>query len=1388
MKTVSRSIIPSVAALLGALAVPQGSAAVTPQGWWHYGELTDYYADSSGNNRRFALGFSCAGSGNAGGGIVPFGVGGPLGTTGWTSTSSVYWTPLHCTAAAMWNPWGSGNAEDEWNPPATNYVIECWILPEDNGITTGNRTWFFASGSADFSQPSRPQRTGPGGVYLAIDQSSGVSQVGAFVIPNASQGVPTEVQIGDFVDVDTNRWMHVAVVNDGGTNTFYVDGVARGASTSQNTIPNGNIFAGGSPGTQPSFKGYLDELRISTFEPGQFSVSDLLLRPPGPNIIEQPASAIVWDGGAASFKVTPAVDASITYQWKRGDTAITGANRARLYLPTVTAADNGSTFSCLLTGGGVTVTSSVVTLTVVAPTAADIADANAYRDVVRSESGLIAYFPADHCVGATLTNVLDSAHHGTLLPNAFYDGQTNRALIQRSLALDGDGTVQIPAKPEYEFPAGNGTVEALLYLTHPTVQDQALFAVGWDSTTYTYGMLVNGAGNGLVFVNGTDTLTWSVASSLVGRLTHVAFTIRNGAEVTPYLNGQPLSTQSLTAGLPATGAPAWIGSMGDSKYLAGTIGELAIYTSALSGSAIQSHYTKLVYGTTVAPPVFASQTTGPKTLVAGSAPVLSAVVQGALPFTYQWKSNGVAIAGATSPSLTVVGGAAGTSATYVLTANNVFGSADSQPITLDFVAPVGAYAQAVAADHPSSYWRLGEKSGTLAQDSAGFNDATYVGAVTLGVPGAFQGDADTAMAVSGGGAHAEAPYSPTLNPSTPFTVEFLAKPAVSGQQSTCVIGSQNRAIGRSGYAIYQGLNGPFWEAHLGDATTVRLWMFGTVVPQAGQWYHVVLVYDPSLERFPARLYVNGVDDLNYTDSRNEGTLLPNSQAPFEIGSRYGGGVPFNGTIDDVAFYNYALTEQQVVNHWKFTWLPAAIDEQPVETSGLEGHTITLTAKASGYPNTYQWFKNGTALAAANNPDGTPHFPQGVTSPTLVISQVTPADAGLYHLVITNPLGNQTTADVQVSVSTDTTPPTIASVSALPTPKAAGGKPYLVKVIFSKRMQTATTQNPANYSLNGGVTVSGLTFFEDVAGATLGTDWRTVILATSGLTPGQTYTLNVTGVKDRTLTGNTIVPASVSFIAPVLTAGVLAWDYYYLGTPAPSPLDVAWLSSSPFYPNGPMTNGWPTSFDTSTFTGGDLAGNAAFGALGSNYGDSLSGWITPKTSGRYTFFISSDDPSELYLNPNGADPAGAVKIAEETDCCDAFQEYGITNDDGYTLPTSEAISLVAGHSYFIQALHTEGGGGDYVKVAWRMEGDETAPAELNPITGEFLSAYAPVPAPEAPKFNTPSISGGQVTISWTGTGTLYESSDLKNWTAVQGNPASPYVVAPSGPQKFYLLRQ
>ncbi|MCX6926772.1 MAG: LamG domain-containing protein [Verrucomicrobia bacterium] len=63
---------------------------------------------------------------------------------------------------------------------------------------------------------------------------------------------------------------------------------------------------------------------------------------------------------------------------------------------------------------------------------------------------------------------------------------------------------------------------------------------------------------------------------------------------------------------------------------------------------------------------------------------------------------------------------------------------------------------------------------------------------------------------------------------------------------------------------------------------------------------------------------------------------------------------------------------------------------------------------------------------------------------------------------------------------------------------------------------------------------------------------------------------------------------------------------------------------------------------------------------------------------------------------------------------------------------------------------------------------------------------------APQFNPPVLSNGQLTISWTGTGTLLGSTNvvlpMSQWTTVTS--ASPYVVTPAtaGPRMYYRLRQ
>ena len=266
INTHKRTLTTAACLLAGVLS---SSATVTVQGWWRGGEAGSFRSDSSTNGRDFSAAFSCEGGGIPGAGIVPSGVGGPLGTAGAISTACMYWEPNSCGTGGMWGPASAadvttGNPSGFYNPPGSNYVIECWVLPTGSGVRSGGSVQFFASGSSDNGQSGgRASGTGPGGVYFEITSSSSETNIGAFVVANAAQGVPSDTQIGNWATNDESEWMHIAVVNDNGTNTFYVNGVQNGLSTSTNTIPNYDIAIGcRGESCIPVFQGYLDECRI----------------------------------------------------------------------------------------------------------------------------------------------------------------------------------------------------------------------------------------------------------------------------------------------------------------------------------------------------------------------------------------------------------------------------------------------------------------------------------------------------------------------------------------------------------------------------------------------------------------------------------------------------------------------------------------------------------------------------------------------------------------------------------------------------------------------------------------------------------------------------------------------------------------------------------------------------------------------------------------------------------------------------------------------------------------------------------------------------------------------------------------------------------------------
>jgi len=121
-----------------------------------------------------------------------------------------------------------------------------------------------------------------------------------------------------------------------------------------------------------------------------------------------------------------------------------------------------------------------------------------------------------------------------------------------------------------------------------------------------------------------------------------------------------------------------------------------------------------------------------------------------------------------------------------------------------------------------------------------------------------------------------------------------------------------------------------------------------------------------------------------------------------------------------------------------------------------------------------------------------------------------------------------------------------------------------------------------------------------------------------------------------------------------------------------------------------------------------------------------GFLTPPRTGDYTFWIASDNGSELWLSPD-ADPQHAKKIA----WIDAFNYVPFHAWDQSTNQRSAKITLEAGKKYYVEALHWEQIGEDFLAVAW--EGPEL-PRTV--IDGAFLS---PPAAGENPADVAPSGS-------------------------------------------------
>ncbi|HEV2207266.1 MAG TPA: LamG-like jellyroll fold domain-containing protein [Verrucomicrobiae bacterium] len=229
------------------------------------------------------------------------------------------------------------------------------------------------------------------------------------------------------------------------------------------------------------------------------------------------------------------------------------------------------------------------------------------------------------------------------------------------------------------------------------------------------------------------------------------------------------------------------------------------------------------------------------------------------------------------------------------------------------------YHTTVLGDGPAGYWRFSETPvvtpppllATNLGSAGAVNNGGYLGNFTRGVAGVLAGS--TATYFTGGG-WVQVPNTPTLNPNPPFSVEFWIKPNPAAGALTCPLSSTDfTPTPRLGWLFYTDdgyaggyVNGGYYfRVYSSDGTKAAVSPAGLLT---ANWTHVVGVVDG----VNVLLYVNGQQVGSTSWS---GTFTPNVAQSLGIGTRYDGGFPQDGTMNEVAIYASALSATDVKAHY-----------------------------------------------------------------------------------------------------------------------------------------------------------------------------------------------------------------------------------------------------------------------------------------------------------------------------------------------------------------------------------------------------------------------------------------------------------------------------------------
>jgi len=194
-------------------------------------------------------------------------------------------------------------------------------------------------------------------------------------------------------------------------------------------------------------------------------------------------------------------------------------------------------------------------------------------------------------------------------------------------------------------------------------------------------------------------------------------------------------------------------------------------------------------------------------------------------------------------------------------------------------------------DALTNYWPLDAVvEGSVIDQAGGFNAVAQDLTAAAGMAGNcmdFNGSTSTAIA----------PHHPDLNPGEAFTM--MAWVNTRENKTTKIVQKGDW----DGHGIGQG-KWDGWNAHVRSADQVTHSVhWGEGLPIYGEWYHLAMTYDGSA----LKLFVNG----QFKNANIINKALNVNSRSFSIGSDNGAQKHFNGYIDEVKYFNEALSAIEI---------------------------------------------------------------------------------------------------------------------------------------------------------------------------------------------------------------------------------------------------------------------------------------------------------------------------------------------------------------------------------------------------------------------------------------------------------------------------------------------